>query len=387
MLMKRASAYLPKLIALLRASMKKLVVYCGLLLVLLGAQSLSAQQRRFRMGFSSWPYDLTQEAVDWVYQNIQNEGDLVLQHIEEGVPWNESLMGAAFPPEYQQSLMQRRARLTKGKKLLVAINSLNTSRSGLALYRTDEISQPLPEPWASYALDDSHVRRAYLAYAKRIIEALDPDYLIIGVEVNLLMRDKPELWKQYVRLQRSVYKGLKRAYPKLPVLVSLEAVSLIAQFQAADSAAQRKALQDILPYTDILGLSLHPYLSQYSTGPYPFDIFKLVREFTKKPIAITETSFPAQPFTVNVNGADFLFDGSEEKQQAYFAALLQAAQRDRYRFVAVFSVRDYDALWEKLGRTDLMLLWRDGGFFSETGEPRSVLSVWRSYLNRKFRGR
>jgi hypothetical protein len=39
--------------------------------------------RSFYLGFSPWPYEATQEAVDWVYTKISVAGDAISQHMED----------------------------------------------------------------------------------------------------------------------------------------------------------------------------------------------------------------------------------------------------------------------------------------------------------------
>ena len=49
------------------------------------------------MGFTPFPYDITQQAVDDTYQNIINDSDLFSIHFDNGVPWNEALNDLPFP--------------------------------------------------------------------------------------------------------------------------------------------------------------------------------------------------------------------------------------------------------------------------------------------------
>jgi len=168
-------------------------------------------------------------------------------------------------------------------------------------------------------------------------------------------------------------------------MISLDAVPLLKGFSSANMAAQKLAVKQILPYTDILGISLHPFVSAYKTSTFPFDIFRSIRKLTNKSIAITETSYPAQQFTITINGSPVLFEGSNVKQQRFYNSLLKAAKRDRYEFVLVFTFRDYDGLWNAVGRTDTLLVWRDTGLYSETGARRSALSLWQAYFKKRWR--
>ncbi len=56
------------------------------------------ETRSFYMGFTPWPYDATQAAIDDVNQRIQDSGDIVAHHIIVGVPWQEALQGLPYHP-------------------------------------------------------------------------------------------------------------------------------------------------------------------------------------------------------------------------------------------------------------------------------------------------
>lgn len=68
------------------------------------------------MGFTSWPYDATTEAVDWTWSTLRAEGDVVSQHIEEGVPWPEAASGAPFPATFDALLADRKKRAAGAKQ-------------------------------------------------------------------------------------------------------------------------------------------------------------------------------------------------------------------------------------------------------------------------------
>jgi hypothetical protein len=239
----------------------------------------------------------------------------------------------------------------------------------------------LPPPWDSYALDSPEVKQAYSSYAKRMIALFNPDYVAIGVEVNLLVRNAPSLWPAYLELHKQVYQDIKLAFPNLPVLASFDVNAILEGYNLEDDhAAQMQALRDILPYVDVLGISLHPFLSVYLADTVPGSLFDDVFALTSKPIAITESSYPAQVWSIDVGGTTVTFSGSQAKQEDFVGRLLGAAQAHEAPFVIWFTARDYDALWEALGESDAALPWRDTGLYDEQGSPRQALAVWQRAL-------
>jgi hypothetical protein len=350
------------------------------------------EPRESHLGFSPWPYDSTSAAVDWTWATIRADGDIVSQHLEEGVPWPEALSGAAFPASYAQLLADRRVR-AGGERVLVQINPLNIGRDGLALLRTHTtINAALPAPWNAYALNHANVKTAYLNYALRVADALAPDVLQIGIEVNELRRKQPAQWAQYVDLHCSTYNAIKAARPALTVTVSVLGPALFPEYSGEYNLAdQQAALADLAPCTDQAVFSVHPFISGLLAESFPDDYFdtlfsRLPPAMRLKPRAISESSYPAQVWSMSINGSTLVWNGSPAKQRNFVRLMLDAAQRHRLRYVVWFSVRDFDALWAgDLGRDSLSLLWRDTGLYDEAGAPREALSVWREALARPVR--
>ncbi|MBL0729610.1 hypothetical protein [Piscinibacter sp. HJYY11] len=379
--------------------MRPLVPFLVSLIVLLSAcggsssdKSPPAAARQSYLGFSPWPYDSTQSAVDWTWGAIRSDGDIISQHLEEGVPWPEALTGAPFPASFAQMLVDRRNR-ANGQRILVQINPLNLGRDGLADLRTQNvINAALPAPWSSYAFNHPDVLAAYRNFALRVADALAPDVLQIGIEVNELRRKQPTLWNQYVELHCSTYNAIKMARPSLTVTVSILAPALFPEYSAEYNLAdQQAALDDLAPCTDQAAFSVHPFISGLLADSLPNSYFdtlfnRLPPTLRGKPKAISETSYPAQVWSMSVNGTTLTWHGSPTKQQQYVGLMLDAAQRHQLRYVIWYSVRDYDALWEgALGRDQLSLLWRDTGLYDEAGAARDALVLWREALARPIR--
>jgi hypothetical protein len=353
-----------------------------------GGATPAAPSRTFYMGFSPWPYDLTQQAVDWVYANISSNGDMISQHMEEGVPWPEAYSPLSHPTPFSQdyiATIQYRVQHSVGRKLLLQINPLNTSRDGMALYRGSSPAQPLPAAWQGVRLNSEQVKTAYLNYAVRMKEYLNPDYMLLGVEVNILLEKNPSLWADYVELHRHVYTELKSLYPSLPLGVSVFCAPFFPEWTTPDTlAAQLNGLDDLSPYIDFLAFSVHPFMSSLLAESFPNDYFQRLFARTSKPIAISESSYPAQEWTT-LTPPYLVFRGSPAKQANFLSLMLSESLRVRARFVIWYSIRDYDALWNTFP-PDLKttgIVWRDTGLYDESGNERSAMSVWKDWHSRR----
>jgi hypothetical protein len=218
-----------------------------------------------------------------------------------------------------------------------------------------------------------------------VIEFFQPDYLAIGIEANLLLTESPGKWAAYEELHQYIYTQLKGLYPDLPIMVSVFGVALLDGYRSEDDhAAQITEFAQLIQFSDYYAISLYPFMSKYLTDSIPDTMYDDLFALSTKPIVIAETGYPAQSFSISDGmGGTITFNTTSEKQRAYIAALLDEAVSRKFTFVINFVLRDYDDLCVNLGGcTDNQIIWRDTGFFDETGAARPVLDSWRSMLSR-----
>lgn len=304
--------------------------------------------RSFYLGFTPFPHEISVEAVQYTYDRISEDADLIVHHFDNGVPWPEALDGEPFAQVVQDDWAFRRSLTPETHKVLLTFTPLNFLRDGLAAYRGEQEDMALPQPFDRYGFDHPDVVTAFTAYADRIIAFFEPDFVLFGIEVNLLMKLRPGLWDSYMVLHRATYRHLKQSYPELPIMVSVTGIDLLDGYTDANHADQLSALADVAGYTDIIALSLYPYMTRYITHEIPRSIYDELAVLIDKPLAVSETGYPAQPFTVDA-GDPIQFSGTPELQDSWITLTLDAAAQYKFAFVVNFVLRDYDTLWEQIG--------------------------------------
>jgi hypothetical protein len=180
-----------------------------------------------------------------------------------------------------------------------------------------------------------------------------------------------------------VYKAVKEKHPSLPVVASVVCTSYFPGLCSEDDPEkQRQELKKLLPYVDILGFSVHPFMSSWTAEKVPDRKFfkELFALAVGKPFAITESSYPAQKWQMWMGLTNVVFNGSEAKQEAFLKAMLDESLEERPVFVSWYSIRDYDQLCQKLPFVPALIVWRDTGLFDENGRPRRALALWDSVL-------
>jgi hypothetical protein len=342
---------------------------------------IQAVRRGFLMGFTSWPYAATAEAVQGTYAFIGTNADLVVEHLDDGVPWAESLRDAPFSKAFQEKITARRKNRPPRMKLLLSLTPLNLGRNALAESAGNGQRPPLPAELKDKPFNDPQLVRAYASYCRRMVEYFQPDFLLTGIEANELLNNQPEAWNAYRELSRQVQRGLREKFPQLPISESVTLHKLLDR-QNHGLVEYRKQIQAFVEDHDFFAVSFYPFFLGLHTEKEFAEALDYLPRFTRRPIAITETGHPAEPLKIRTWNLDFPADA--EEQAAFVRALLSRAQAHRYRFVTWWTARDFDELWRTFPEAvkDLGALWRDTGLIDQAGQPRPAYETWKGWLGK-----
>ena len=345
--------------------------------------------RPFHLGFTSWPWDFTEEAVDDTYAFVADNADLLCLHHDGGVPWTEAAFGLPYHPAVLGTIAREAAGIAPGQAVFVSATAQSQLRAGeLAPYWGAETGLPLPVFFEGRTLDDPLVVAAFTEWCRFLIESLDPDWFAYGIESNggFTGLGDPGL-AQFLAMAEAVRDALRAEYPDLPLLVTV---------QTASSAAPRREFlaltKEILAWSDYVGISTYPYLLQVEGGVeihgdpagLPANLLTAIKLLAPaKPVAITETGYTAEDLAIPAYG--IASDGTAAWQAAYARWILAEAHALDAEFLVWFVSRDYDAglaTLESLGLPvdPAFLIWRDNGLVDGAGSPRPGLSAWRAWL-------
>jgi hypothetical protein len=394
--------------------------------------------RSFGLGFTPALYDFPATAeeysamLDWIEQTITTDATTVNFHLDHGVPWVEALADTfasadlPYSPALVAMWQSLRSHLPQGKKLLVSINPLGVPRNVMAPYFgvgegftydnnfkrigngiiADGENRLPPGDWNTYALNDEHVKRAFLNYARRAIQFFRPDRLVLAIEVTATMNESPAAYDQLLDLLRYVYTNLKAdpSAASVPLGVSISATTFMTDeygvsFKLEDQPFLKRELQvqglvDVLPSIDFVALSLYPHYGKYNASTLPasmFDALMPLLEATGKPVMVSETGWPAESYTVlNV---PFISDAA--KQDAYYRLLFGEMEHARFPVedVISFAPRDSDLGWQRLlagslqnpptvsaNFVEFYKYFRNIGIYDGNGNPRAATDRWKQEL-------
>jgi hypothetical protein len=340
--------------------------------------------RTFYMGFTPFPYAASLEAVNYTYERISADADIVDHHFDNGVPWVEAFEDRDFHPNIMTDWSYRKQHTPLGHKIYVSVAALSVERNTIAKYRSEFENMALPEPWSTYGFNNEEVKVAYLNYCKRIINFFNPDYFNMNVEANLLYFFNPASWSDFMNFQKYIYTNLKTEYPTLKIFSSVTGAHMLPGFiDGNDHVQQKLAVMQVLEYSDLYALSFYPYISSYGANPYPENIFNTLMSVSDKPFAFAETGYAAQTLKMNIMGNDITIASDLEKQDKYMRDLLRACQERKAEFVINFALRDYDSLYTHVGSyNNISIVCRDSGLIDEVGKERASFTTWKNFWKR-----
>ncbi len=330
--------------------------------------------RNFNMGFSTWIYAPNEHAKIDTYQFIRNNSDIYSEHIDDNIPWNAWMNNAPLPTEFTDEIASKVSNRISNNQLALSISLLNIERSDLA----EDFDGTIPN---YISLNDKEIEDAYFKHVMYLINALQPDYLVLAIEVNILKLKSEIKWKEYKLLIQEVKVRIKQVYPNLKIS---ESISLHDLYQPEVSNPV-EYIDEIISYAnlmDFVAISYYPFFKQQHSKSEFQEAFDFLHSKINQPIAFVETSHIAE--NLAVSSFDLSIEGNQCEQNAYLETLLTNAQEQDYKFVIWWAHRDFDALWQTFPEElkDLGKLWRDTGLLEDNGNERHAYSTWKSVFNK-----
>jgi hypothetical protein len=361
-----------------------LILSLAFISLLASCSKTETQTRSFEMGVTPWPADFTAAELDNAYTFINQHCDIISHHFDDGIPFQEAFNKSGWSAELVQDVNTRKTKTKAGRKILLSVAALAGDRKTKAGYHTKstQIADSTKTRWQQMPFDDPRMVTAYVNYVSWLIDQLQPNYVNYAVESNVTTWN-PQQFVLYKTFVTQVYAQLKTKYPNIPMMSS---------FIVDETSNGYAYAQQLLPYTDLIGLSAYPYVTVSSsangnTDPknFPANYFeKWIDLDNRKPFAFTETGYIAQPLLI----ASFSLNkqGTDQWQADYLEKVLQISNERKAKFLIWFCAKDYDAgnnTLRMLGLyNDIFNLWQDTGLYDENGRERPAYKTWLNWMQR-----
>jgi len=331
--------------------------------------------KNFEMGFSTWIYAPTLQAVNNTYQFLSDNSNIYSEQIDNSIPWDAWINNTTLPIEFTDDLARRFDNKIANLPLLLSVSLLNIDRTDLA----SDFDGSIP----NYStLNDKVIEDAYFKHVDFLVQKFQPKYLVIAIEVNELRINDVNKWGEYKLLIHEVKNRIRNKYPNLQIS---ESITLHNLFQP-EINNPNEYINEMVAYAnqmEFVAISYYPFFKGHHTKTEFQTAFDFLHEKIHKPIAFSETSHIAED--LSVPSFNFFADGSTCEQNAYIETLLKNAQDNNYKFVIWWAHRDFDELWETFPEDlkDLGKLWRDTGLLDENGVERPAYQTWEKVLHKE----
>lgn len=324
--------------------------------------------RNFDMGFTTWTYDIGDEAFENTYDFILANGDIYAEQIDEYVPWRSLTSNETLPDDFVLKMNVKAAQKPSDVKLSLSVSLLNTDRDALL----PDLDGFLPE---NSGFDDPLIINAYEKHLDYLIGKFDPDYLIFTMEVNDLFIKDQEKWEAYKRFSVEIRSRLKSNYPSLPLS---ESITLHSWFEpeTSDADAYDAEMKSFLEGLDFAAISFYAFLKGLKEKDDFQRAFDFLHNRVSQPIAFVETNHIAE--TLELQSFNLTIESDECEQNEFLEVLLENAQLQDYLFTIWWAHRDYDELWKIFPDEvkDIGKIWRDTGLLDEEGSKRIAFETW-----------
>jgi len=326
-----------------------------------GAAPTTAAANTTHWGFSPFPFDTTEAAIGEVFTFVAREGDIVAHHFDGVWPWSSLLDGAPLPVSFEAELAGRAAFNDANPHLAVYVATAltNLERTGIPeAMKGDAVPSDIAD-----SLADVSVTRAAREWVSLLVDRLKPDYLNLAVEIVLYAAKRPDDAEHALQLYEELAASVSEQHPEIVVFASFQA-----------ELGNPAILEMLVDEVDLIGVSTYPHILNGGSVPESGWLDRFIGH--GKPIAVTETGFPA-----GVAGSPSgTVRGSPEAQADYVRRLAELSTSEDVVFVIWFFPYDIDRMADR--SVPAAAAFTSLGMVTADGEERLALVEWRAARNR-----
>ena len=324
--------------------------------------------RHLRIGFSSLPPERTGDAYASTFATAAQYADVILDsHIP---PWED------FLPNGKVS----ETTATNTRFEIGLLDQYRDLKRFLAIDPTDGIVQRsrianLPSSVdAAAGFNDPALRQSFLGYTSYVVANYKPDYLAIGVEVNMLAQRSPAQFEAFLSLYKQAYANAKAANPKMRVFPTFQYEDLLGTYGTAHPP-RWDLIEVFRGSMDALAFSSYPYLAGLRTAAdLAPGYYQEMKSHWAGEILIAESGHPSAP----VDGQPVF--GTEEDQAAFLDRLLSDAEGNGFSMVVWLAARD-----PAFASSGPAVTFRDIGLRHSDGGNKLGWSLWEQWARRPLR--
>ncbi len=229
-----------------------------------------------------------------------------------------------------------------GKSFMIAIDWQKINRSGTN---------------GDWSFENEATANLFKKDMLRLLDAYNPDYFNLGVEVNYYALTSSEGFRSFASIFRELKDELKQLKPELKVGLSYQLELLYGHHNGWNKTKTLTTLDNLLGDIDYLGISTYPNMaSVQNQSDVLFSTIYLDSISMKYslPIGISETAVSSKLY-------------NEVQRKTYVKTIFKKASDLNLKFV----------IWGSMIDGDKDNVWSDKiGLLSKDGQPKEEFSVW-----------
>lgn len=321
--------------------------------------------RGVRLGFSTLPPERTNDAYINTFATAAQYGEIIL--VQRVPPWEEFFPGGSVSSQTNELTRLETALLEQYQdlQLFFAIDPTD------GVVQRSRIANLPASIDPEVGFDDPRLRESFVAYTTYIAANYEPEYLALGVEVNMLYERAPKQFEAFVSLYREAYVAAKEASPNTKVFPTFQLEDLEGSFGTVHPP-HWEVVDFFAGQLDVLAISTYPFLADTrSAADIREDYYSQLRDRFDGDILISETGYASMPVEGKVNV------GTEEDQKAFLDRILRDAENNG--FIGVIWLAALDPAFVAEGATSV---FRDIGLRKSDGANKLAWSTWEEWARR-----
>lgn len=284
--------------------------------------------RGVMLGFSALPPERTTQAYIGAIATAAQYGEVLLIH--RTPPWEDFLPGSTISKQ-TADLTRLETQLLEQYSHLRLVFAIDPTDAAVQRARIADLP-PQFDPQEGFR--NPQIRQAFVAYTAYVAKNYRPEYLALGMEVNMLRDRAPGQYEAFLSLYQEAFDVAREASPTTKVFPTFQLEDLEGLLDRPHEP-QWEILDDFRGRMDVLAVTTYPYLTGVRSAAQirPDYYAQLAERFTGE-VMIVEAGYPSAP----VAGQPTL--GTERDQQQFLQRLLRDAEANGFAAVIWFAALD-----------------------------------------------
>ena len=322
--------------------------------------------RSYVMGFSAIPPRLDTAILIPAINNWAPHADAAIMHVSP--PW-QALIGGFPPAAAVDTVEVPLANYYRAKRLAIVFT----------VDATDGLNRAVEAPELvalGRSVTDTAVQRLYREWVYAVATKIQPDYLGLVAETNLIKALAPDsVFQALVTMANAVSTQIGAAGLPTKLFVSVQVET--AWGRLGPGGGYQGIAQDVadFPFVEAIGLSSYPFLGGFADPEsVPLDYYSRIAQDAALPVLVVEGGWSSVAFDTLVS--------SPAEQARYIARQVQLLDSARARGVFQLTFYDLDLTGVTLPPGSILPLFAHLGLADSAFTPKPALAVWDDALRR-----